>query len=36
MLAETQYLVTVAPGVDVVLIAAFCVTFDNMENDEKN
>lgn len=33
MIFPIQYFVTVAPGVDLVLIAAICVCLDERENE---
>ena len=31
-----QYFVTVAPGVDLALVAAICICFDEAKNDKNN
>lgn len=35
-ITDWQYFVTVAPGVDLALVAAICICFDEAKNDKKD
>ena len=35
-MTDSQYFVTVAPGVDLALVAAICICFDEAKNDKKD